>query len=42
MRIHLCAVGRMRQGPERMLLDDYITRFERTGRSLGLGPITLH
>ncbi|MEL7257036.1 MAG: 23S rRNA (pseudouridine(1915)-N(3))-methyltransferase RlmH [Pseudomonadota bacterium] len=42
MRIHICAVGRMRQGPERVLLDDYVTRFERTGRPIGLGPVTLH
>ncbi|WP_338549368.1 23S rRNA (pseudouridine(1915)-N(3))-methyltransferase RlmH [Roseovarius phycicola] len=42
MRIHICAVGRMRQGPERVMLDDYIDRFEKTGRSLGLGPVALH
>ena len=38
MRVHLCAVGRLRAGPERDLIDDYITRFNRTGRALGLGP----
>jgi 23S rRNA (pseudouridine1915-N3)-methyltransferase len=42
MRVHLCAVGRLRAGPERMLIDDYVTRFDRTGRALGLGPITEH
>jgi 23S rRNA (pseudouridine1915-N3)-methyltransferase len=42
MRLHLCAVGRMRSGPERALVDDYTTRFDRTGRSLGLGPLTEH
>ncbi|MCE8006290.1 23S rRNA (pseudouridine(1915)-N(3))-methyltransferase RlmH [Aestuariivita sp.] len=36
MRIHICAVGRMRRGPEKTLVDDYLTRFDRTGRSLGL------
>ena len=36
MRVHICAVGRLRAGPERDLLDDYLTRFERTGRALGL------
>lgn len=41
MRVHLCVVGRMRAGPERELLDDYLTRFERTGRGLGLGPVTV-
>ncbi|SLN36304.1 Ribosomal RNA large subunit methyltransferase H [Pseudoruegeria aquimaris] len=42
MRAHICAVGRLRAGPERDLIDDYLTRFDRTGRSLGLGPATLH
>ena len=38
MRIRICAVGRMRAGPEREMADDYLGRFERLGRSLGLGP----
>jgi 23S rRNA (pseudouridine1915-N3)-methyltransferase len=38
MRVHICAVGRLRAGPERALIDDYLTRFDRTGRALGLGP----
>lgn len=38
MRISICAVGRLRVGPEKTLLDDYLTRFDRTGRALGLGP----
>ncbi len=42
MRVHLLAVGRMRSGPERALVDDYVTRFDRTGRALGLGPLTEH
>lgn len=42
MRLHVCAVGRLRAGPERDLFDDYSRRFERTGRSLGLGPILEH
>ncbi len=42
MRVHLCAVGRLRQGPERALIDDYVTRFDRTGRALSLGPLTEH
>jgi len=42
MRVHICAVGRLRTGPERALIDDYITRFDRSGRGLGLGPIALH
>jgi 23S rRNA (pseudouridine1915-N3)-methyltransferase len=42
MRVHICAVGRMKAGPERALIDDYQTRFDRTGRPLGLGPLQLH
>jgi 23S rRNA (pseudouridine1915-N3)-methyltransferase len=42
MRLHLCAVGRLRAGPERALVDDYLQRLERTGRPLGLGPVTEH
>ncbi len=42
MRVHICAVGRLRSGPERALFDDYLTRFDRTGRALGLGPLSLH
>lgn len=42
MRVHLCAVGRLRSGPERDLADDYTQRFDRTGRPLGLGPFAEH
>lgn len=42
MRLHLCAVGRLRRGPERAMVDDYTRRIERSGRSLGLGPLTEH
>jgi 23S rRNA (pseudouridine1915-N3)-methyltransferase len=38
MRVHICAVGRLRAGPEKDLIDDYLTRFDRTGRVMGLGP----
>lgn len=41
MRIELIAVGRLRGGPEAALVDDYLSRFARTGRSLGLPPVTL-
>ena len=41
MRIHICAVGRLRTGPERALIDDYATRFDRTGRQLGLGALSI-
>ena len=42
MRVHLVAVGRLRAGPERDLIDDYCQRFDRTGRPLGLGPVVEH
>ena len=42
MRVPLCAVGRLRTGPERDLIADYTQRFDRTGRALGLGPLTEH
>lgn len=42
MRVHICAVGRLRAGSERNLLDDYLTRFDRTGRALALGPARVH
>jgi 23S rRNA (pseudouridine1915-N3)-methyltransferase len=42
MRLHLCAVGRLRAGPERDLIDDYLQRLDRTGRALGLGPVAEH
>jgi 23S rRNA (pseudouridine1915-N3)-methyltransferase len=38
MRVHLVVVGRLRAGPELDLIKDYLTRFDRTGRVLGLGP----
>jgi len=38
MRVHLVVVGRLRAGPELDLIKDYLTRFDRTGRALGLGP----
>ncbi|MBN2630172.1 MAG: 23S rRNA (pseudouridine(1915)-N(3))-methyltransferase RlmH [Rhodobacteraceae bacterium] len=42
MRVYLCAVGRLRAGPERDLIDDYAARFDRTGRALSLGPLIEH
>lgn len=42
MRLHIAAVGRLRSGPERALVDDYLARATRSGRPLGLGPVTEH
>ncbi len=38
MKVTICAVGRLRHGPEIGLIDDYLARFDRTGRGLSLGP----
>lgn len=38
MRVSICAVGRLRAGPEQELITDYLHRFDRSGRALGLGP----
>jgi len=38
LRIAICAVGRLRAGPEADLVADYLARFDRAGRALGLGP----
>ncbi len=38
MRLHLCVVGKLRRSPEQELIADYLDRFNRTGRNLGLGP----
>jgi len=41
MRVEICAVGRLKAGPERELATDYMDRFDKTGRAHGLGPITM-
>ncbi len=42
MRVHICAIGRLRSGPEHELIEDYKTRFDRTGRALSIGPLNIH
>ena len=42
MKLRIAAVGRLRPGPEALLIQDYLDRFERTGRNLGLGPVSVH
>jgi 23S rRNA (pseudouridine1915-N3)-methyltransferase len=42
MRLHIVAIGRLRAGPERALIADYTARLDRTGRALGLGPLSEH
>ena len=41
MRVHLCVVGRLRKGPEKDLIDDYLNRFNKSGRAFGLGPVSV-
>ena len=41
MRIVLAAVGRMKAGPERELLDRYLTRARATARALGVSGLDL-
>lgn len=42
MKLRIAAVGRLRSGPEAALVSDYLERFNRTGRKLGLGPALIH
>ena len=35
MRIRILCVGRMKDGPERELVDDYLMRAQKSGKSLG-------
>ena len=42
MRFHICAVGRLRHGPEKTLIDDYRGRFDKIGRSMAMGPLNFH
>jgi 23S rRNA (pseudouridine1915-N3)-methyltransferase len=41
MRLRILAMGRLRNGPEKDLIEDYVARFNRSGRLLGLGPVEL-
>lgn len=39
MRILIVAVGRLKDDPERNIVDRYVTRFGQTGGAIGLGPL---
>ncbi|MEM6618615.1 MAG: 23S rRNA (pseudouridine(1915)-N(3))-methyltransferase RlmH [Pseudomonadota bacterium] len=41
MRVTICAVGRARGGPEAGICADYLDRFSKQGRALGLGPAAI-
>ena len=38
MKVTIAAVGRLRKSPELSLISDYLDRFNKAGRSMGLGP----
>ncbi len=40
MRAEIRAIGRIKSGPERTLVDDYLSRATALGRGIGLGPAT--
>lgn len=41
MRLTIAAVGRLKAGPERALLDDWLGRAGASGRALALGPVDI-
>ena len=41
MRVHIVTVGRLRASPEFELINDNLTRFDRTGRALALWPANI-
>ncbi|WP_417469567.1 23S rRNA (pseudouridine(1915)-N(3))-methyltransferase RlmH [Maricaulis sp.] len=40
MKLRIAAIGRVRSGPERELVDDYTNRCSIAGRAIGLGPLS--
>lgn len=42
MRLEIAAVGRLKKGPESLLVADYLDRFAKTGRGLGLPPVQVN
>lgn len=41
MKLVIAAVGRLKDGPERLLFDRYAGRLQSAGRAVGLGPLTV-
>ena len=39
MKLAIAAIGRIKSGPERELVDDYVRRAGAVGRAAGLGPV---
>ncbi|MGV3650979.1 MAG: 23S rRNA (pseudouridine(1915)-N(3))-methyltransferase RlmH [Devosia sp.] len=42
MKAQILAIGRMKDGPERVLVERYLERARATGRALGLGDFSVH
>ncbi|MDB6178764.1 23S rRNA (pseudouridine(1915)-N(3))-methyltransferase RlmH [Paracoccus sp. Z330] len=42
MRIEIAAVGRLKKGPESVMVADYLDRFAKVGRGLGLPPVKIN
>ena len=40
MRVEIRAIGRIKAGPERGLVDQYLDRANGVGRGIGLGPVS--
>lgn len=41
MRVLIVAVGKLKDAPERDMVDRYVARFNATGRGVGLGPLDI-
>lgn len=41
MKVTVCAVGRLRKGPEQALVGDYLDRFNKAGRAIGFGQASI-
>lgn len=40
MKLTISALGKLKSGPEREMIDEYLDRMTATGRPVGLGPAT--
>lgn len=41
MHVKLISVGKLKSGPEKQLIDDYVSRFNKAGPSIGLRSLKL-
>ena len=42
MKLHIAAIGRLRTGAQKQLIDDYLDRLKDSGRPHAISAITLH